>query len=63
MLEEISYRVDTFDDMTSALKKALQNPREHEKKRLYYNRLMFDELDGKAADRAVSVIKEFWRAS
>jgi len=61
MLEEITYRVDSFDEMKCALKKALRDPQEHHQQRRYYNRLMFDVLDGKAAERAVSIIKEFWR--
>ena len=61
MLDEISYRVDSFEEMKVALKKAIKNPDEHSVKRRFYNKIMFDDLDGKASERAVEEIREYWR--
>ncbi|MBM4404157.1 MAG: CDP-glycerol glycerophosphotransferase family protein, partial [Candidatus Cloacimonetes bacterium] len=48
MLEEISFRVDSFDELVIALHKAAEQPEYHSDKRSFYNRIMFDDLDGKA---------------
>jgi hypothetical protein len=56
MLGEISYRIDSFDELDVALKKALAQPKYHSHQRAYYNQIMFDELDGKASARAADLI-------
>lgn len=61
MLEEISYRIDNFEELRSALQQAVLQPDYHTKARKKYNKIMFDELDGKAANRSASYIKEYWR--
>ena len=58
MLNEISYRVDTFEEMTSAIKTATLNPQEHSQARAKHNKIMFDELDGKAGERLAHFINE-----
>lgn len=58
MLEEISFRVDTFEELKEKLKLAVSNPNEHSQKREHYNKVMFDQLDGKASKRVVAVISE-----
>ncbi|MBN2830024.1 MAG: CDP-glycerol glycerophosphotransferase family protein [Candidatus Cloacimonetes bacterium] len=58
MLDEISYRIDTFDELRDALLRAIEHPEQHAEKRMYYNRIMFDELDGKASQQAIKVIDE-----
>jgi hypothetical protein len=60
MLEEISFRVDSFDDLKIALLEAVKKPNLHAEKRSYYNQLMFDNLDGQASKRAIEVIREYW---
>ena len=60
MLDEISFRIDTFDELKDALKEAVNNPEKHQEQRLFYNKIMFDKLDGRASERALAVIKEFW---
>ena len=52
MLDGISYRIDSFQELMDVLPVALENPKFHSKKRAYYNNIMFDELDGKASIRA-----------
>ncbi len=59
MLNEISYRINTFEELKINLKIALKNPAEHSKKRKKYNKIMFDKLDGKATERAVAEINEY----
>jgi len=58
MLDEISFRIDSFDEINNTLIEAIQFPDIHETKRLYYNSIMFDELDGQASSRAVKIIKD-----
>jgi len=52
MLDEITYRIDSFEGLIDILPTALENPMFHSDKRAYYNNIMFDELDGKASIRA-----------
>lgn len=57
MLDRISYRVDNFEELQTALEKATANPGYHSKARHEYNRIMFDKLDGNAGVRAADYIK------
>ncbi len=59
MLDEMTYRIDTFDELKPMLKRALDNPNELSEARTRYNKLMFDELDGKASERALHVIESY----
>ena len=58
MLKEISIQVDTFEEMLEAIKESIQNPDKLSALRKRYNKIMFDELDGKAGLRAASIIRE-----
>lgn len=60
MLDEISYRIDSFEELPAAIARAVTNPDELADKRIHYNRVMFDDLDGKASDRAVQLIQTMW---
>lgn len=59
LLEDISFRVETFDELKGMLPKALEEKHLHKKQREHYNKIMFDELDGKASQRAAKEIREF----
>ncbi len=61
MLEKISYRIKTFDELKEILPFALEHADTHKKERAYYNKIMFDELDGKASIRASMIIQEVIR--
>ena len=58
MLEEISFRIKTFDEIPKKILQALQKPNFHKEKRAYYNKIMFDILDGKASKRAKDSIRK-----
>lgn len=57
MLENISFRVKSFKALKDILPTALANPNKHKAQRDYYNKVMFDQLDGKASERAVKIIR------
>ena len=59
MLDEITYRVDSFEEMQTALKEIVKSDDIHQEKRKYYNKKMFGELDGKAHIRAKEEIDRF----
>ncbi|MBI9032692.1 CDP-glycerol glycerophosphotransferase family protein [bacterium] len=52
MLDEITYRVDTFEEMYKTIEKVIDGEDIHQVKRKFYNDKMFGELDGKASLRA-----------
>lgn len=58
MLTDISFRVKSFEKLENILPQALANPELHQEKRAKYNNIMFDQLDGKASERAVKKIKK-----
>jgi len=60
MINEISFRIESFDELKETIQYALKNPDHHEKNRLKYNKIMFDNLDGKAGERAAEKIKEIF---
>ena len=60
MLEQISIQVSSFEDMKTAIRLALSEPKKQSPARIKYNRIMFDELDGKAGIRAAEIIKEMY---
>lgn len=63
MLDETSYRVDTFESMSKAIDIALNSHDIHKEKRHYYNERMFGKLDGKAHLRAKQEIDKILRAN
>ena len=56
MLDQISFRVNTFAELKKALNEAILNPNLHAAARQQYNKVMFDVLDGKAGERAAAFI-------
>ena len=63
MLDEITYRIDSFQDLIDILPTALESPMFHSDKRAFYNTVMFDELDGlasiRAKDEILSLVNEY----
>lgn len=60
MLDEITYRVDTFAEMQQAIVQIIETKEDiHQERREFYNKRMFGELDGKAHLRAKSVIERY----
>jgi CDP-glycerol glycerophosphotransferase (TagB/SpsB family) len=59
LLEGISTRIDGFDELPAAIEAGLKHPERKSEERSRANRLMFDDLDGKAGLRAAAVIREF----
>ena len=58
MLDEITFRVDSFEEMKVTLKQIFTNKQDiHKVKRVYYNEIMFGKLDGKASLRIRDEIK------
>ncbi|MBN1300951.1 MAG: CDP-glycerol glycerophosphotransferase family protein [Melioribacteraceae bacterium] len=59
IISEVSFRVETFQELVKIIPYALSNPDKHSDKRNYYSGLMLDKLDGKAGERAANLIREF----
>ena len=58
MLDEVTFRVDSFEEMQATLKQIFTNKQDiHKVKRAYYNEIMFGKLDGKASLRIRDEIK------
>jgi CDP-glycerol glycerophosphotransferase (TagB/SpsB family) len=57
MLNEMSIRIDPFDELRPALEAALGDPDALSSQRRYYSRMMFDDLDGKHAERIVEIMR------
>ncbi len=58
LLEDISIQVDNIDQLNDAIEYCLNNPGEKSEARQKANRMMFDQLDGKAGRRAAEIIKD-----
>jgi len=58
MLERMSIRIDTFEQMLEGIETYLQNPDYKKSERIWANSVMFESLDGKAGERAAKVIKK-----
>jgi len=56
ILEQISIRIDNFDEILPAIDKYIDEPLYLEQERALNNKLMFDQLDGKASIRATEEI-------
>ncbi|OQY38786.1 MAG: hypothetical protein B6226_03115 [Candidatus Cloacimonetes bacterium 4572_65] len=60
MLDEMTFRVDTFEELKEIIPQALTTEKNlHEAKRNHYNKIMFGDLDGKAHLRARDVIQKY----
>ncbi|MCD6112400.1 MAG: CDP-glycerol glycerophosphotransferase family protein [Bacteroidales bacterium] len=57
MLDEISIRVENFNECVDAIKYSLKNNTEKSNMRIKWNNIMLDNLDGNAAKRAAKEIK------
>ena len=60
MIETISFRINTYDELVDTIEEALKNPGKHAQKRKMYNSLLFESLDGNAGKRAANKIKELF---
>ena len=58
MIENISIRIDGFDELHSAIEQSLNNPDELISARKSANEIIFYALDGNAGKRAAEEIKE-----
>jgi len=58
MLDEISFRINSFEELRKVLPEALINQTLHSEKRKKYNSIMFDNLDGNAGKRAAAEISK-----
>ncbi len=56
ILEQISIRIDDFDEILSAIKQYIAEPLLLSEERTLNNKLMFDQLDGQAGKRAAEEI-------
>ena len=61
MMDEISLQVEDFEGMMEAIDMSLADPGELSEARKRWNRIMFDSLDGRAAERAAGVIRKYLR--
>ncbi len=59
MIKKISYQINEFDEIYSAINYCLLNPNEKSEARKKANEIMFYKLDGKAGQRAASIIKSY----
>lgn len=56
MLDEVSLRIDHFEQLPGVLESALQNPSALSTARQKWNRIMFDNIDGRHGQRAAKEI-------
>ncbi len=65
LLQDISFRIDNFEELRSAIKHELDNPQQRSEQRQKYNKIMFDDLDGnhskKAALKITNVLDEIMK--
>jgi len=60
MIREFSIQIDSTQDLQQAIDRCIQNPAELTEQRKAANKIMFDELDGKAGLRAAQQILELF---
>jgi CDP-glycerol glycerophosphotransferase (TagB/SpsB family) len=58
LLDAISRRIDHPDDLAEAIGDGLKHPDRRSEERRKASRLMFDDLDGKAGQRAAAIIRD-----
>lgn len=63
LLDQISIRIASWDELSSAVEKALQDPCAQSHIRREYSKRIFDSPDGKAGARAAQIIRAFVRNS
>lgn len=60
MLDKMTFRVDTFDELKLVIPQALSDKGlEHKEERKFFNNIMFGDLDGKANLRVKDIIDEY----
>lgn len=60
ILDNISFRIDTFAELVNTLPIALTKEKDlHKEQRNHFNKVMLGDLDGKAHDRIARKIKDF----
>ncbi len=59
MIESISIRINSFNDIKNAIEQSLANPNELKSERAKANKIMFLALDGKAGHRAAKKIEQY----
>jgi CDP-glycerol glycerophosphotransferase (TagB/SpsB family) len=59
ILEKISEQIITFDELKNILPGVLKNPSKKQEQRQFYSTIMFDNLDGKHAQRMANTIIMF----
>jgi CDP-glycerol glycerophosphotransferase (TagB/SpsB family) len=62
MLEEISERIDSFDDLKSVLPEVLKKPQKLSESRNTWNKILYNKLDGKAGKAAAEEIMKVFSA-
>ena len=60
LIKEFSIQIDSFDQLQDAIKQALTRPQHLAQARDKANKIMFDQLDGKAGLRAANYLKELF---
>ncbi len=60
MIADFSIQIDTAEELMAAIRVSLETPKQKEKQRARANKIMFDELDGKAGFRAAEHIKSIF---
>ncbi len=60
MIANISWQVDSVDELVDVLPQAVNKPDAHSLQRANANKLMFDKLDGMAGKRAAAVILTYF---
>ena len=58
LLDGISTRIDDMSELRAAIEDGLRQPDRQSEERQRANRLMFDDLDGKAGQRAAAIIRD-----
>ncbi|MBN1622152.1 MAG: CDP-glycerol glycerophosphotransferase family protein [Endomicrobiales bacterium] len=59
-MRDIGENVNTFDELKTAVDKALKHPEINSEKRKNYTQQLFYKLDGKSAERSAQAIKDFY---
>ncbi|MFZ1291945.1 MAG: CDP-glycerol glycerophosphotransferase family protein [Melioribacteraceae bacterium] len=59
ILDEISFRINSFEDLQLLLPNILKNKMQHSEKRKFYSNLMIDNIDGNSAKIMAEKIKVF----
>ncbi len=63
MIKDISIQINSFDQLNKAIEHSLKFPNEKSDQRKMANKILFDNLDGKAGYRAAIIINDFLKES